>query len=319
MRQVLCVLVALSLCDPVRAGVKRPGSKDVDAQQSAALFVGVRDFANDGLAEVPFAIDDAVDLAYEFAIDHDPILVPPNRVVMALSKGEPRKQESQRKLKRLLAAGASRQTAERSRILQLLEAQSKRVGRNGILIVSFATHGVSYKSTQHLLTPASRLAEPPEETITNPEISEILSRNDVPRSLILIDACRERLTRDGRAGRADPRSAFIRIMTSVEGQVVMSGAAAGGYAYDDDALGNGVFTASVIGGLRCGAAKDWHHFVTVETLYSYVSNEVLRWVRDHGKRRVKKATELMCEGQTRKMPLSICVNRTASASAPHPR
>jgi len=321
MRQFFYVLVALLLCTSVGAGVKRSGSKDLGAQQSAALFVGVRDFAYDRLAPVPFAMDDAVDLAYEFAVDHEPILVPPNHVVLALSGGRPVKPESRQRLEELLAAGATRVAAQQSGILQSLDAQSKRVGRNGILIVSFATHGVSHKKTQYLLTMASRLElnGPPRATITDVEISDILWRNNVPRSLILIDACRERLTRDGRAGRADPRSAFNRIMTGIDGQAVISGAAAGGYAYDDEERRNGVFTATVIDGLRCGAAKDWHHFVTVETLYSYVSREVLRWVRKHKNHEVGSATALMCEGQTRKMPLSICVNRTASASAPHPR
>src|SRR6266850_232532 len=156
MRQLSFILVALLLCGSVEAGVKRQGGKDVEAGQSAALFVGVRDFAYDGLAPVPFAIDDAVDLAYELAIDHEPVLVPPNRVVLALSEGEPQKPESRRKLKALLAAGATRRTAGRREILNSLETQSKRVGRNGILIVSFATHGVSDKKATHLLTPASR-------------------------------------------------------------------------------------------------------------------------------------------------------------------
>ncbi len=155
--------------------------------------------------------------------------------------------------------------------------------------------------------------------IADNAISDIVSRNDVPRSLILIDACRENLTRDRRAGKPDPRSvaAFIRIMTGVEGQAVISGAARGGYAYDDEVVGNGVFTAAVIEGLRCAAGKDRHGFVTVDTLYKYVQLRVLRWVRENKNKRARGATQLSCEGQTGKMPLSICgVNRTASASPP---
>ena len=319
MRQYFCIFVALLLCTSAEAGVKRAGSNDIEVNQSAALFVGVRDFADDRLTRVPFAIDDAVDLAYEIAIDHEPILVPPRNVILALSDGEPQKPQSQRRLRELLATGATRHTAERSEILQSLDAQSKRVGRNGILIVSFATHGVSHHSVQHLLTATSRLEEPPRATVTDVEVNETLWRNNVPRSLILIDACREHLTRDGRAGRADPRSAFTRVMSGVDGQAVMSGAPVGGYAYDDPERRNGVFTATVIDGLRCGAAKDWHHFVTVEKLYSYVSREVLHWVQAHKSRAAKRATQLICEGEMRKMPLSICVNRTASASEPHRR
>ncbi|MEK6371964.1 MAG: caspase family protein [Acidobacteriota bacterium] len=319
MRQLFLILVAIWLPVFGQAGVRPVGAKAVEGQQSAALFVGIRDFGPSGkLSPVPYAIDDAVDLAYEFAMAQQPPLVPPDQVVLALSEGEPRKRESRAKLSKLLAAGALRRRAQQAVILQLLDRQARRVGRNGILIVSLATHGVSASGAQHLLAEGS-LAEHYETAISINTISEIVFGNDVARALILIDACRENLRRDRRAGEADARSraAFIRVMTGVEGQVVITGAAAGGYAYDNDVRGNGVFTAAVIDALRCGAAKDHHGFVTVEKLYSYVSGQVLRWVRQNKNKRARRATQLFCEGQMGKMPLSICrVSRTASASPP---
>ena len=62
-----------------------------DASESAGLFVGVRSFRDSWFAEVPFAVDDAVDLAYLFALQL--ALIAPERVVLALS-GEPVKAES---------------------------------------------------------------------------------------------------------------------------------------------------------------------------------------------------------------------------------
>jgi hypothetical protein len=320
MRQIFFASVALLLCLAAQAGVKRVGRADVDAQQSAALFIGIRNFDDTGIAPVPYAVDDAVDLAYEMTINHRPPLVPPNRAVLALSAGEPQKPESQRRLRELLAAGASRCAARSAEVLALLDALSRRVGRNGLLIVSLATHGISDATMQRLLTVDSRLDDF-KPSLTDKEIGDIISRNDVPRSLILIDACRERLTR-ARSGRPDPRTAaarFKRVMMSIDGQVTMSAAAAGGYAYDDEVRRNGVFTAVVIDGLQCGAGHDWHGFITVETLHRYVSRHVLRWIHENKDRTAKKATQLSCEGESRKMPLSICVNRTAAASAPRPR
>jgi hypothetical protein len=318
-RQYFFVFVALLISISAQSGVKRVGDKEVEAHQSAALFVGVRDFNDPKVAPVQYAIDDAVDLAWELSIGQAQPLVPPRRVILALSGGEPRKADSRRKLKDLLSAGALRRSADQGGILQSLEKQSRLVGRNGILIVAFATHGVSYDGIQYLLAGGSDVGLP-QTMIADNTISTTVSRNDVPRSLILIDACRENLTRDRRAGNPDPRSvaAFIRIMTGVEGQVVISGAARGGYAYDDDVLRNGVFTAAVIDGLRCEAAKDRHGFITVNTLYDYVQRRVLQWVHENRDKRARGATQLSCDGQTKKMPLSICgVNRTASASPPH--
>src|SRR4051794_1291264 len=111
-RQFFHVVVALSLCRSAMGGVKPEREASPEVERSAALFVGVRDFHNDHLAAVPFALDDAVDLAYELAIAHDPILVPPGRVVLALSDGEPVKEESRRRLQALLAAGATRRPAD---------------------------------------------------------------------------------------------------------------------------------------------------------------------------------------------------------------
>lgn len=312
MRQVCAILVALGIVSDASAVVKRWEEPAVDSQQSAALFVGVREFKSDKtIMPVPYAVDDAVDLAFEIAIDGNPILVPPTRVVLALS-GQPQKPRSKENLQKLLAAGALQTTAQQSDILQWLEKQAMSVGRNGILIVTFATHGMNESGRQYLLTEGS-LVQHIETSLTEETIRDVVSRH-VSRSLILIDACRERLTRDTRAGVKDPRSAFRRLMNRLDGQVVISAATDSGYAYDDEERRNGIFTASIIDGLRCGATKDSHGFVTVDRLHSYVESAVLKWVQDNRDPRATRATQISCEGQTKKMPLSICIKSTAAAS-----
>ena len=314
MRQCFGILVASLLALGAHAGVRPLGSKTAAAAQSAALFVGVRDFDDRKITAVPYAVDDAVDLAYELTIGQSRPLVPPDRVALALSPGNPVKPESRRRLRELVAAGAKQYSAERQQVLRLLAQQSRLVGMDGILIVHIATHGVSTGGLQHLLARGSDFDDL-QTMIATSTISQIVSDHDVARALILIDACRENLRRDRRAGEPDARSkaAFIRVLTGVEGQVMISGAPRGGYAYDDDARRNGVFTATLIDGLRCAARKDAHGFVTVDGLYDYVSREVLRWVRQNRNKRARMATQLSCEGETKKMPLSICgLGRAAS-------
>jgi hypothetical protein len=322
MRQLFCIFVALLCSSSALAGVKRWADRvegvQVDPMSSAALFVGVREFSPDRTIQpVPYAVDDAIDLAFEFAIDRTPALVNPAHVVLALS-GEPQKPQTREKLAKLRVAGATTQAAGMSDILAALDTQSRIVGSKGILIFAIATHGVSDDGTQYLFTATSTLAYYRQTTLSDATIREAVSKNGVSRSLILFDACRERLTRDSRNGEPDPRAvaAFLRDMSAVDGQVVISAAPAGGYAYDDDDLGNGVFTRTLIDGLRCGAASNRQGYVTVDTLYSYVSKNVLSWVQGHKNPRAKTATQLMCEGDSKRMPLSICINHTASASPP---
>ncbi len=317
MRQFLAILVALAFSPRLYGGVKPWGHPEIEPRQSAALFVGVRTFNYKNILPVPYAVDDAVDLAYEVAIDRALPLVPPKRVVLALS-GDPQKPRSRQKLKKLLAAGALRFTATKPEILRLLTDRARMVGKDGLLIVSFATHGVSEDGMQYLFAQDS-LVDQHEASLSETTIADIVSKN-APRSLVLFDACRERFTRDRRTGDADPRSvaAFLRALSRITGHVVIAAAAAGDYAYDDDERRNGVFTAAVIDALRCGAPKDRHGFVTVDTLHTYVEKHVLAWIQEHKNSRATRATQLACEGQTKKMPLSICVKHTASASPPPP-
>ena len=297
----------------------RPSGPAVIAE-SAALYVGVQQFSGDEtLTPVKYAVDDAVDLAYLLSIERKPALVSPDRVVLALS-GAPAKEESKRRLEALRAAHATFAEARHEDILKLLRQQANAVGKNGLLIVSFATHGINDGGTQRLLS-ASSLLQDPETSVTETKVREIISRAQVPRSLILIDACRERLTTDIRAGTSSPRSAAVQLLQdlgNVNGQVILSAAAAGQYAYDDDARGNGVFTAAVIEALQCAAPADPKGYVTAETLSRYVEEQVLAWIQKHRDPDARRATQVSFEGRAALMPLSQCVSGTGSGPAPRP-
>jgi hypothetical protein len=278
-----------------------------DPAQSAALFVGVRAFTHDlTLHEVRFAVDDAIDLAFVFSIGSKVPLIEPKRVVLALS-GDAQKPISQQHLDALIAAGATVKPAGHSDILTLLEQQSRAAGANGALIIAFATHGISFDGTQYLLTSTSLLRHR-ETTIAETKVRDIAAQSDAGRSLILLDACRQTLTWDTREGEPDPRSAaaFLRKIAGIHGQVVLSAAAAGEYAYDDETQRNGVFTAAVIAGLRCAAERDDRGYITVDTLAMYVEERVLTWVRKNRDPRARRATQLQYEGLSKTMPLALC-------------
>lgn len=323
MRQYLAILVALSLASTAFAGAgpKRStfdAAGPVDAAQSAGLFVGIREFSFDRtLAEVRYAVDDAVDLAHAFVFEHNPPLVDPQRVVLALS-GEPQKQESVARLQQLLKAGATRRSAGHSELLTLLQSQAAKVGVDGILIVSFATHGVSEDGVQYLLA-ADSLLRRRTTKIADADINDIISLTETRRAFILLDACRQQLVRDARAGEADPRSAaaLLEDLARIDGRVVLSAAVQGKYAYDDEVQRNGVFTAAVLDGLSCRAGKDANGYVTVETLAAFVEERVLQWIRRNKDKTARVATQLQYEGAAKRMPLAACLNDTAVAQAPH--
>ena len=77
------------------AGIRTPGEVRTewgfDASASAGLFIGIRHFKDENFEVVPYAVDDAVDLAHLFSVELG--LIDPTRVVLCLS-GEPQKAES---------------------------------------------------------------------------------------------------------------------------------------------------------------------------------------------------------------------------------
>lgn len=248
-----------------------------DPTASAGLFVGVSRFDDRRFAEVPFAVDDAVDLAHLFTFELG--LIEPGRVVLALA-GEVRKPETRSRLEELSGAGVRRAQAHLTTVYRSLAQLRAESGPEGLLVVAVATHGFSDQGGDYLIA-ADSLLERPEHTGVKVEVLfDDVARAVSPRRLVLLDACRERLTQ-GTRGRGASRmtESFAEAITGALGQVVLSGATLGGFAYDDEERGNGVFTAAVLDGLRGQATADENGFITVRSLGDFVQRRVVQWVR----------------------------------------
>ena len=285
--------------------------------ESAGLFVGVSRFADSGFAPVPFAVDDAIDLAHLFALELR--LIEPAKVTLALA-GEPKKPETAERLAVLTSGGARQTEAKQTDIYSLLRDQGQQSGQHGLFVTSIATHGFSDQGGDFLVA-ADSLRHRIERTgVAVDEIFDDISRVSSPRRLVLLDACRERLTAETRA-LGETASAmsrgFAQAIASARGQVVLAGATLGGYAYDDPRLGNGVFSAAVIDGLRGAAGVDERGFVTVRTLADYVDVRVAAWVRenvpDHAAR--SRGIARRIEGAASWIPLAVDPEHRAARDA----
>jgi hypothetical protein len=289
---------------PVYMASSFAAPKKFSRDQSTGLFVGVRVFPHDERMTVPYAADDAVDLAYRFALDQRVSLIPPGRVVLAIS-GLPQKDESKQRLAELKAAGARIvNDATTGDILHLLKEQAARAGDEGLLVLSIASHGFQQNGDAYILGSTSELGST-ETSLRAATIYDIAAQ--ARRSLIFIDACRDRTGQDSRGGTpgVDSAAAHIRRMKGVHGQAIFYAAAPGGYAFDDDVHQNGVFTKAVLDGLN-GEASAPRSTVTVETLHRFVDRQVRRWIRHNKNRTVNPATQVSMEGETRNMPLCEC-------------
>jgi hypothetical protein len=273
-----------------------------DPAQSAALFVGVRKFSDPAIAELRYTVNDAVDLAYVFAHEPSSPLVKPGRVVLALS-GLPSKNVSKAHLNELIAEGAIVTEASQSDILTQIQKQAAAVGPEGIFIVSLATHGYNSDGVPYVLAASSTLQDP-ETALSTAKMFDVASR--ARRSVIFVDACRERVT-TGRSARPRPLSAapLIDNMSKSEGQVIFYAAAAGKYAFDNERERNGVFTWNVLQALRGSAKADQHGLITVAAVAESVQAGVRSWGKHH-RPPLDTGIQVTKDGNTDVMPLAFC-------------
>jgi len=286
---------------------------------SAGLFVGIRSFIDDNLADVEFAVDDAVDLAYAFCIEEKTKRIPPERAVLAIV-GAPEKPDSKRRLQELKDAGIRIIAPTQKNILNALRERAAAAGSRGLLVVTLATHGFSSQGVPYLVSSSSYFQHL-DTSISVSRMLDVASATGAKRSLFLVDACRERLKNDPRAVQPDDasKSLFMKKMNRTTGQAVLWAAAAGGYAYDDKDRRNGVFTYWVLQGLQGKAATDSEGFVTFDTLAQYVDREVTNWITTNRKLDVFASTQISAESTARNMPLVYYGTSTAGPPPPLPK
>jgi hypothetical protein len=208
-----------------------------DPESSAGLFVGISTFEDERFLQVPYAVDDAVDLAYLFVVELG--LVRPVNSTLLLA-GEPRKPQSSNKLARLMELGARRQGARQSDIYRFLTDLTVSSSPQGLVALTVATHGVSDQGGDFLVASDSLPNRTLRTGIAVSELFDEVARSRAERRLILLDACRERLSQGTRGLEDSPMArSFADAIAQAKGSVILSGATLGGFAYDDASRKNG--------------------------------------------------------------------------------
>jgi len=285
----------------------RPAPGPFNRQESTALFVGVRDFPEGTVGQVRYTVDDAVDLAYVMAFEKKVRLVPPERVVLAIS-GEPVKEESRHRLEALRQARATITTADRKTITTQLERQAEQAG-DGVLLLFFATHGFSSDGVGYVLASDS-IFKDTDSSISTAAVFDTAAR--AARSIIFVDACRERVPANIRGGGSSTyfepggTAPLIEAMSPLNGQVVFYAATQGGYAFEDENEKNGVFTSAIIDALTGCNGPRHRGMIDADALGQQIEEQVRSWIRRRRDRKIRKATQVLMDVDTKSMTLAVC-------------
>jgi len=281
---------------PLVQSVWSQDEKTVPFQRSASfgLFVGVSQFG-DGTSSpdvpnaIPYAVDDAVDLAWLFCEELG--LIDASRVKLMLS-GSPTKDASRLQLQGLKQKGAYVGIAEYIKVLTAINNVSKQQTTQvpGLLVVSFATHGLYLDGADgdRILCADSLRSDPKNSTLSVRDIISRMTAAQAGRRLALMDCCRNRpftnLVRSSQEEEAEQKQRteeLRKALMATSGTAVLSATSIGGVSFDDPAAQNGVFTSRLIAGLRGQAPADASGYITIRSVAEWTDAAVKDWIRKH--------------------------------------
>lgn len=287
---------------PERRGIVRPGPPEaIDKATTRGIFVGVNFFYNDEspreeFTHIPFAVDDAVDLAYYFSVQAK--LIDPKNIAL-LIEGEPKKATTQEHKKALTEDYGVKVQCPNSQKGEVQETTSKETrfgcvskptkenilsafkeaASPSLLIASFATHGFVEKDRQLLLASDSKRSSIQTTAIGLTDLSKVM---EAKRSLLLFDSCRSYLLPARTLG-PDSQSTvgkdFEALLRRSQGRAIFIAAKYGGNAFDDIERKNGIFTGALLETLT-ESKEGVESLVRLKTLGLTVDEEVCRRTRD---------------------------------------
>ena len=249
--QVLCVPQARALAPESEAGRIEVGRK-------WAFCIGIGDYDDPAILDLPKARNDAKGLAAvlleQGGFDHVSVFSDD------LDRGDP-----------LFPSRKNLQNA--------LRRQAGEIEPQDLVLFSFSGHGITEASGRaYLLTADSRLNRIGATGLPVDEVIDFISRAGVEKSLVIIDAARENLTRKGQGRHLGvyPDRYLRHGVTAL-----FYSAKRGRFSSDHEGSDFGVFSEYLIRGLKGGADLKYggnqDGVVSLEELSGYLSRAMGRW------------------------------------------
>jgi outer membrane protein OmpA-like peptidoglycan-associated protein len=213
---------------------------------------------------------------------------------------------------------------KRSTILKYLSNLRGLVPKDGLLLLSFAGHGMERGGKAYLLpadaVSADDVALLEDTAISVDRVRGLIKSTEVKQVMFLLDACRN----DPAAGRAEAPNLmtdayrkgfdFSASNREVEAFVTLYATAIGQRAYEYDEKSQGYFTWTLIEGLKGGAANPRGE-VTLGALKKYIEENVPRFVqRDLGASKQQRPFAIIEGYRADDLILGVVVPKNSPAS-----
>ena len=229
------------LVKPLPDELRRPA-------HSSALFVGVGRFdSRSYLAELKYAVDDAVLLAWEFVKRLR--LIDPAKATLALGS-EPTTETAKARLIELKESGIRCINAARTELLFALDEMAENVNsEDGLALMTFSTHGCTNGGSAYLMPVDGARRFIAETGIPLQMIYDAFHQAATRRRLLVIDACRESLDGVVRGGPATTAE-FQNVLKQAGRLSLLSSCGEGQASWESPRLEQGIFTHFLLQGIR---------------------------------------------------------------------
>jgi len=246
------------------AEFRQKPKKSIVEGKKWAFCIGISDYRDSGIIDLPKARNDARGLARAIkehgGFDHVLVLADD------LDRDNP-------------------QFPSKKNIQLALSRYKKMVKPRDLILFSFSGHGITDPAGRGmLLTADTRLRNLSNTGLPLNDVIDLIKKSGVKKSIILIDASKEMVKREeGRSSHGIYPDRYLRGGITA----VFYSARRGFYSYDDQGSDYGVFTSYLIDGLEGKADSEYggngDGIVTLRELAAYVQEGVSRWSMERAK------------------------------------
>lgn len=170
-------------------------------------------------------------------------------------------------------------------VVKQIDLILKIAGENDLVLLVFSGHGLQIDDKSYLC-PADAELEDPSSLVSLDDIYEKLRLSPAPLKVVLVDACRNDPSPQGRKSLSGSVKAFAESMKQLkqqqlpEGVVLVNSCGPREISWEDEKFGHGVFMHYLLEGIDGKADKDSNHKVTLGELLGYAGHQTKVFVAD---------------------------------------
>lgn len=291
-----CVLAASASGE--ERGLGAPVAKDTSAPQKWAIIIGVGDYQDAGIGDLPNAVNDARAVRDMLVSMPDGF---PKENVMLLADGE-----------------AAERLPTRSNLIRFLNSRIGLTGPQDTLFIYFAGHGTTEGNALYLMPTDATLADVGLSGYAFSELDKLVKDAPASKKVVILDACH---SGTGRSTETFSPDAINELDKASRGIVIIASCSAAEKSYEMPNTGHGAFTYYLLEALTGKADENRDSAISADEAAMYTWDKTRRWASESGLKqtpwkREDSSGRILLAKSGGKLPAAKAISAADSVAAP---